>query len=102
MKSDNGFFLMVESGRIDHAHHDNTANRAIEEVVQLDHAVEKALDMLKDELDETLIITTADHSHMMSMSGYSERGADITGNNSPLFLSTGPVKYFELPLFRVE
>ena len=26
-KGDNGFFLMVEGGRIDHAHHDTLANR---------------------------------------------------------------------------
>ena len=70
---------MVEGGRIDHAHHFNTANRALEELVQLDLAVEKALEMLEDELDETLIITTSDHSHMMSMSGDNVRGKDITG-----------------------
>ena len=70
---------MVEAGRIDHAHHANTANRALEETVQLDLAVEKTLDMLKDQLDETLMIVTADHSHMMSISGNNDRGKDITG-----------------------
>ncbi len=35
-----GFFLMVESGRIDHAHHDNYARRAMEETVEMERAVQ--------------------------------------------------------------
>ena len=79
MKGDNGFFLMVESGRIDHAHHDNTAVRALSETVSLDSAIEATLDMLGDDLDDTLIIVTADHAHSMTISGYSDRGTDIRG-----------------------
>ena len=37
-RGDNGFFLMVEGARIDHAHHDTTANRAVGETVALDAA----------------------------------------------------------------
>ncbi len=35
-----GFFLMVESGRIDHAHHDNSARRALEETLEFERAVQ--------------------------------------------------------------
>lgn len=70
---------MVEGGRIDHAHHATQANRALSETVALDEAVEKALELLADELDETLIIVTADHAHTMSISGYAIRGTDIRG-----------------------
>lgn len=35
-KSDNGFFLLVEGGRIDHAHHKNQALLALEEAVAMD------------------------------------------------------------------
>ena len=70
---------MVESGRIDHAHHANTASRSLEETVQLDLAVEKVLDLMSDQLDETLIIVTADHSHALTISGYNGRGRDIRG-----------------------
>ena len=35
-KGDNGFFLMVEGGRVDHAHHDVQAVRALSETVALD------------------------------------------------------------------
>ena len=32
--SEKGFFLMVEGARIDHAHHENTPKRSLEEAVQ--------------------------------------------------------------------
>ena len=81
-KGDNGFFLMVEAGRVDHAHHAVQATRALSETVALDMAVEKAVEMLEDmgELDDTLIIVTADHAHTMSISGYAQRGIDIRGD----------------------
>uniref|UniRef100_A0A182WCW2 Alkaline phosphatase n=1 Tax=Anopheles minimus TaxID=112268 RepID=A0A182WCW2_9DIPT len=72
-----GFALMVEGGRIDHAHHQNHAHLALAEVVELDKAVETALNMV--DLDETLIIVTADHSHAMTFNGYPDRGNDILG-----------------------
>ena len=72
---DKGFFLMVEGGRIDHAHHSTKANAALDETVALDLAVETAFNMTNS--DETLIIVTADHGHTMSMSGYADRGEDV-------------------------
>jgi len=44
----------------------------------LDEAVKKAVDMTSD--NDTLIIVTADHSHVMTMGGYSDRGNPILGN----------------------
>ncbi len=81
MKDDRGFFLMVEGGRIDHAHHAGNARRALEETTAFADAVQVALDMLQQagELDETLIVVTADHSHTLTMSGYPARGMDILG-----------------------
>ena len=79
MKNENGFFLMVEGARIDLAHHDTHAVRALSETVALDKAVEKTLEMLSDQLDDTLIIATADHAHTMTVNGYSLRGNDIRG-----------------------
>ena len=78
-KGDNGFFLMVEGARIDHAHHDTTANRAVRETVALDLAFEAAVEMMSDELHETLFIVTSDHSHTLSFAGYPARGTDIRG-----------------------
>lgn len=76
-KNKNGFFLMVEAGRIDHAHHGGNAARALEDTVALNDAVKEA--MSKVNLNDTLIIVTADHSHTMTISGYAERGNPILG-----------------------
>lgn len=67
-QDDNGYFLLVEGGRIDHAHHDTLSRLALGETVELSKAVQTALD--KVDLDETLIVVTADHSHTMSIAGY--------------------------------
>ncbi len=72
-----GFFLMVESGRIDHAHHNGNAFRALTETIELSNAVRAAKQ--KVNLDETLIIVTADHSHTFTMGGYPIRGNNILG-----------------------
>jgi alkaline phosphatase len=77
MKNDNGFFLMVEGGRIDFGHHYNMGNRALLETVRMDEAFEVVIELLGNKLDETLLIVTADHSHTMAMQGYSPRGADV-------------------------
>ncbi len=72
-----GFFLMVEGGRIDHAHHDGNAYRALTDAIAFSNAVRTAAS--KVNLDETLIIVTADHSHTFTISGYPARGNNIMG-----------------------
>ncbi len=72
-----GFVLMVEGGRIDHAHHAGMAGHALNETMALDHAVAAALEMT-DPAD-TLILVTADHSHGMVINGYAARGEPILG-----------------------
>jgi alkaline phosphatase len=72
-----GFFLMVEGGRIDHAHHAGNAARALGDTVAFAAAVTAAL-KATDERD-TLIIVTADHGHTLSLAGYARRGAPILG-----------------------
>ena len=76
-KNKKGFFLMVEAGRIDHAHHNGNAFRALTDTIELSNAVRAALQ--KVNLDETLIIVTADHSHTFNMVGYPARGNNILG-----------------------
>lgn len=72
-----GYVLMVEAGRIDHAHHDGNAYRALVDTVALSDAVRAV--MKKVNLDETLIIVTADHSHTLFIQGYPARGNNILG-----------------------
>jgi alkaline phosphatase len=80
-RNDNGFVLLVEGGRIDHAHHKNLALMALDETVSLDKAVETAMSMeeLKAVKNETLIVVTADHAHTLTFNGYPARGQSIFG-----------------------
>lgn len=72
-----GFYLMVEGGRIDHAHHAGQAGYALEETVEFARAVQWAVD--HTDPAETLILVTADHSHVLTIAGYPKRGNDILG-----------------------
>lgn len=72
-----GYFLMVEGGRIDHGHHGNNAWRALTDTIAFADAIETAHEMTDG--DETLIIVTADHSHALNFGGYGERGNPIMG-----------------------
>ncbi|KAI5632408.1 alkaline phosphatase domain-containing protein [Phthorimaea operculella] len=76
-REDNGFFLFVEGGRIDTAHHETKARKALDETAEFAKAVEATMQMVDPE--NTLIVVTSDHSHTMSYSGYSKRGSDILG-----------------------
>lgn len=57
-----GFFLQVESGSIDKQNHAANACGQIGETVQLDEAIQVALEFAKKNPD-TLIIVTGDHAH---------------------------------------
>ncbi len=72
-----GFFLMVEGGRIDHAHHAGNAYTALTDTIELSNAVAAAVKSV--DLSETLIIVTADHSHVFTIAGYPKRGNPILG-----------------------
>jgi alkaline phosphatase len=74
---DEGYFLMVEAGRIDHAHHAGNAANALNETIELSDTVAAVLERV--DLSETLIIVTADHSHVFTMAGYPRRGNPILG-----------------------
>lgn len=72
-----GYFLMVEGGRIDHAHHSGNAARALEDTLAFDAALKIALS--KVNIEETLVVLTADHSHTLTIGGYPKRGNPILG-----------------------
>jgi alkaline phosphatase len=63
-----GYFLHVEAGRIDHAHHAGNAYRALTDTQELDEAIGAAVRMV--DLRDTLIIVSADHSHVFNITGY--------------------------------
>ena len=72
-----GFLLYVESGRIDHAHHATNPKRALHDTVEFAKAVKAAYD--NTDPNDTLIIVTADHSHVFTIGGYPTRGNPILG-----------------------
>jgi len=81
MNDPKGFFLHVEGGRIDHAHHAGNAKRALIETIEFSNAIQRTVDLLQaaGKLDDTLIIVTADHSHVFTIAGYPSRGNNILG-----------------------
>ena len=56
-----GFFLMVEGGKIDWACHANDAATVFNEVKDMDDAIKVAYEFYKKHPKETLIVVTADH-----------------------------------------
>ncbi|VDO06352.1 unnamed protein product [Rodentolepis nana] len=67
----NGFFLFVEGGRIDHAHHDNLGKRALIDTLAFEKAIREATKLVN--LEETLLLVTADHSHSFQLVGQPSR-----------------------------
>ena len=88
-----GFLLVVESGRIDHGHHAGSAYAALHDTIEYSRAIQAAVDGTNAE--ETLIIVTADHSHVFTMAGYPKRGNPIlgkvvsVGSDSPALAADG-------------
>ncbi|MEZ9142190.1 MULTISPECIES: alkaline phosphatase [unclassified Shewanella] len=75
--NDEGFFLTVESGRIDHGHHAGSAYNALTDTLAFSDAIAKAVEMT--DMSDTLIIVTADHGHVFTIAGYPKRGNPILG-----------------------
>ncbi len=65
-----GFFMMVEGGKIDYASHSDDAATMINEVLDFNAAIEEAFEFYKKHKDETLIIVTADHETGGIVLGY--------------------------------
>jgi len=61
LENPNGFFFMIEGGKIDWAAHDNDAATTIMDVVAFSDAVAVALEFYSKYPDETLIVVTSDH-----------------------------------------
>jgi len=77
-KGDAGYYLFIEGGLIDWAHHSNMARLAVDEAVMLSRAVGRAKELTSP--DDTLIVVTSDHSHTMTINGYPHRGSNIFGH----------------------
>jgi alkaline phosphatase len=76
-KNPNGYFLMVEGGKIDMGSHLGNAKRTLSETVEFSKAIDAVL--AKVDLKDTLVVVTADHSHGLVISGYAPRNSPILG-----------------------
>jgi len=74
---DDGYYIMIEGGKIDSAHHLGRAATALSETLALDLAVQKVLELV--DLEDTLVIVTADHAHTLTIGGYPKRTQSILG-----------------------
>ena len=80
--NDRGYLLVIESGRIDHGHHAGSAYGALTDTIEMSQAVQVAMDATST--DNTLIMVTADHSHVFTVGGIAKRGNPILGLSVPI------------------
>ncbi|KAM6970132.1 alkaline phosphatase, tissue-nonspecific isozyme [Aplochiton taeniatus] len=92
-KNPKGFFLLVEGGRIDHAHHSSLAKLALHDTILLDQALERAAGLTNE--SDTLTVLTADHGHTLTLGGDTDRGAAIFGF-APAVSDTDKMPYTSL------
>lgn len=74
LDNENGFFMMVEGGKIDWASHANDLAAVVLEVLDFSAAIDEAIKFYHQHPDETLIVVTSDHE-----TGGLSLGNSITG-----------------------
>ena len=89
-KDKDGFFLMVEGGKIDWACHANDPT-FISELIDMDNAVKVAYEFYQQHPDETLIVVTADH----------ETGGLVLGRG-PYELNLKAISYMRMSMVKLE
>lgn len=85
-----GFFLMVEGGKIDYACHANDPATFIHELADMDDAVKVAYEFYEQHPDETLIVVSADH----------ETGGFVMGNG-PYELHLDRLRYENMSIAKL-
>lgn len=76
LDNDNGFFMMVEGGKIDWACHANDAGSTMHDTQALSDAVDMAVEFYNEHPDETLILVTGDHETGGMTIGYAGTNYD--------------------------
>ena len=76
-KNKNGYYLLIEAGRIDHGHHAGKLNYVLRQTQQFNKLIQNIIQ--KVNLQETLLIVTADHAHSLGVNGYCGRGSKVNG-----------------------
>ncbi|MBW8333268.1 MAG: alkaline phosphatase [Prolixibacteraceae bacterium] len=89
-----GFFLMVEGSKIDDGGHDNNIQYIVEEMLDFDKTVGKALEFASQN-GETLVVVTADHE----TGGLTLVGGDMKAGIVKAKFSTGGHTGVMVPVF---
>ncbi len=89
-----GFFLMVEGSMIDWGGHDNSTSYIVQETLDFDRAIGKALEFASSN-KETLVIITADHE----TGGMTLNGGDMTKGTVSGRYTTGGHTAVMVPVF---
>ncbi|PSQ97984.1 MAG: alkaline phosphatase [Bacteroidetes bacterium SW_9_63_38] len=88
-KNDDGFFVQIEGGRVDHGAHANDTGGLIYDQVEFDDTIRRVLDFV-DGRDDTLVIITTDH-------GNANPGVNATGDHysasDPMFDRVADFQY---------
>ncbi|XP_058980682.1 membrane-bound alkaline phosphatase-like [Musca domestica] len=92
-RNEKGYFIFIEGGNIDTAHHENKAAMSLDETLEFEKAIQLARDMTDPQ--DTLIVVTSDHGHGLTINGYPGRGSSILGLN-PNDLGSDGLKYSTL------
>lgn len=90
----NGFFLMVEGSMIDWGGHDNNTAYVVQETLDFDRAIGKALEFASSN-NETLVVITADHE----TGGMTLNGGDINKKEVSAKYTTGGHTAVMVPVF---
>ena len=70
-------FVLPAGARIDHGHSKNNAKRALYETLAFEQAIRAGLELVDPR--DTLVMVTADHSHLMLITGYATRHNSLFG-----------------------
>ncbi|NLY08722.1 MAG: alkaline phosphatase [Tissierellia bacterium] len=76
LDNEKGFFMMVESGKIDWACHANDAGTVIHEVIGYEEAIAEAIAFYEKHPEDTLILVTGDHETGGLTIGHATMGYD--------------------------
>ncbi|NCC65056.1 MAG: alkaline phosphatase [Spirochaetia bacterium] len=74
LDNEKGFFMMVESGKIDWACHANDAASTINDLLAFDAAIAQAVKFAQKHPEETLIVVTGDHETGGMTIGFASTG----------------------------
>jgi len=96
-RRDDGFFIMVEGGKIDWACHANDAVATISDMIDFDNAVGVALDFYNNHRHETLIVVTGDHETGGMTIGHATTA--YKANYEKLFFQVNSFEYFNQNLW---